>query len=487
MAEPMRYVLLLTLAAASRFLVLADFTIADLIAPDLQTSFHTTPTALLLARNAMPISLAIGIPLAVLLVEKAGLAKTYLAALVCFMTALLISASATSLDMFVIGRILQGVSTAVVSSQVFAVLWVFAPSRRLNQGVALVAGVGAVGMAAGPVLASLGGTGGKWRTIFIVLALAVSLLIPLAWFSLRRPMQAVSGIPEAGSYWGGSLFCGAWALLLTRWPEGSPLDSAWMRSTEVLLLIGLGLWLRNRRQGEDGPWRSSLFRAGFLIRFALFGAIATPSFFLVLYLRNQAGWSMEQAALMGVAMSAPMILGIPLSARLHRQISLPRLTSLCLVLIALAMLGWVWALGCHLVGLMLLCNSLIGISIGLLIPAITSKAMQAAGSSFALQSSGWLVLAEALGPMLGLASQSSLMLFVTGLFWRHARTEAKLPNAVMAIDLNRIQQALPLPYAGDQAIASQAFLHGLQSIYLCSAIILLATAFACKKLLQPSQ
>ena len=186
-------------------------------------------------------------------------------------------------------------------------------------------------------------------------------------------------------------------------------------------------------------------------------------------------------------MSAPMILGIPLSARLHRQISLPRLTSLCLVLVALAMLGWVWALGCHLVGLMLLCNSLIGISIGLLIPAITSKAMQAAGSSFALQSSGWLVLAEALGPMLGLASQSSLMLFVTGLFWRHARTEAKLPNAVMAIDLNRIQQALPLPYAGDQAIASQAFLHGLQSIYLCSALILLATAFACKKLLQQSQ
>jgi hypothetical protein len=55
------------------------------------------------------------------------------------------------------------------------------------------------------------------------------------------------------------------------------------------------------------------------------------------------------------------------------------------------------------------------------------------------------------------------------------------------MDLNRIQQALPLPNAGDQAIASQAFLHGLQSIYLCSALILLAIAFACKKLLQPAK
>ena len=110
----MRYLLLLTLAAASRFLVLADFTIADLIGTDQQTSFHTSPTALLLAHNAIPISLAIGIHLAVLFVEKAGLAKTYLAALVCFMGALLISANATSLNMLVISRILQGFSTAVV-------------------------------------------------------------------------------------------------------------------------------------------------------------------------------------------------------------------------------------------------------------------------------------------------------------------------------------------------------------------------------------
>ena len=257
-----------------------------------------------------------------------------------------------------------------------------------------------------------------------------------------------------------------------------------MRSTELLLLIGLGLWLRNRRQGEDGPWKSALFRAGFLIRFALFGAIATPSFFVVLYLRNQLGWSMEEAALIGVAMSAPMILGIPLSTRLLKQISLPRLASLCLPLMALAMFGWVWALAFHLVGLMLLCNGLVGMSIGLLIPAITSKAMQAAGSSFALQSSGWLVLAEALGPMLGLASQSNLLLFVTSFSWRNAMAIAKLPTAVMEINLNRIQQALPLPNAVNQAIASQAFLHGLQSIYLCSSLILLATAFACKKLLQ---
>jgi hypothetical protein len=54
-------------------------------------------------------------------------------------------------------------------------------------------------------------------------------------------MQAINRIPEAGSYWGGSLLCGLGTLLLTLWPEENLRDSAWMRTTEVLLLIGLEL------------------------------------------------------------------------------------------------------------------------------------------------------------------------------------------------------------------------------------------------------
>jgi hypothetical protein len=61
--------------------------------------------------------------------------------------ALLISANATNLDIFVIGRVVQELSKAVELSQVFVVLWVFAPSRLFNQAGALVAGVSAVGMA----------------------------------------------------------------------------------------------------------------------------------------------------------------------------------------------------------------------------------------------------------------------------------------------------------------------------------------------------
>ena len=484
MADSTRYLLLLVMAASSRFLVLADFAIADLIAPGLQSSFQTSPTTLLLARNAMPITLTIGIPLAVLLVGRIGLARTYLAALFCFMAALLISAHASSLQEFVIGRILQGFSTAVVSSQVFAVLWVFAPGHLLNRGVSLVAGVGAVGMTAAPLLASPGGNGDHWRSIFDVLALIVLLLIPLAWLCLRHPLQSVNRIREASPYWGGSLLCGTWALLLTQWPDGNVLNAPMFKGLALLLLVGVMIWLRNQPQHLDGPWRQRVFLAGFLIRFALFGAIATPSFFTILYLRNHLGWTMAQAALMGVAMSAPMLLTIPTSTRLLRLFSLSRLTALCLPLMASGLLGWVWALAGQRVLPMLLCNGLIGISIGLLIPASTARAMQAAGRGEALEASGWLVLAEALGPMLGLASLSKLMLFVTGALWLEAKGATHLSSTGMANALNRMQQALPLANAGDQRIATWAFVHGLQSIYLCAALILLATSLLCRRLMR---
>ena len=86
--------------------------------------------------------------------------------------------------------------------------------------------------------------------------------------------------------------------------------------------------------------------------------------------------------------------------------------------------------------------------------------------------------------MLGLACQSRLLLFVTGALWLQAKGLGQLSSGAMADDLDRIQQALPLSDAGDQGIASWAFLHGLQSIYLCSALILLATTWICRRLLR---
>ena len=487
MADSTRYVLLLAIAAAARFLVLADFMIADLIAPSLQSSFQTSPTTLLLARNAMPITVTIGIPLAVLLVGRVGLKTIYLAALACFVLALLISAHASNLAWFVVGRVLQGCATAIVSSQVFALLWVFAPRNLLNRGIALVAGMGAFGMTAGPILASLGGAGHHWRSIFDALAMVALLLIPLAWLSMGRPIQAVTPIQQATPYLGASLLFSTWALLLTPWPAGTALASAEFRSLDVITMVGLILWLRQRRQRQDGPWRQPMFLTGFLIRLALFGAIATPGFFTILYLQNQLSWSMSQAALMGAAVSAPMLLGIPLSSHLMRRLQLPRLIGFCLPLVAIGLLGWIWALEGQLVDLMVLCNGVIGIGIGLLIPATTTCAMQTAGRDNALDASGWLVLAEALGPMLGLASQSRILLNVTRSLWHQAMANDQLPAATIAIDLNHIQQALPLASTQDQQLAMRIFLHGLQSVYLCSSLIIAATAMACIRLLQSRQ
>lgn len=474
------------LAAATRYLVLADLTIADLIGADVQSTFATTPAQLLLARNAMPISLTLAIPLAVFLVSRAGLARSFLISLGGFAAALLLSSAAGNLSTFVLGRILQGFATAVVSSQTFALVQVYAPRSLLNRGVSLIAGVGALGLASGPLLASFVAGSGHWRWVFAALAAAVLLLLPVAWLALRQPLEPNAlPIRSARGFFAGSGCCAALALLLTRWPQGTLFDAAWMRGIEVLVAVLLGALLLRRRQHKGGTWDQPTYLVAFLVRLILFGVVATPGFFVVLYLRNQLGWTIEQAALLGVCLSAPMLFGIPLSTQLLRRFSLATLLRAGLLTMAVAMVSWSLALPLALPWLMLLSNGLLGLAIGLLVPAVTASGMRAAAPGHALAASAWLVLADSLGPMLGLAGQGALLLSVTASVWRQGASAAGMPAAQIAQGLDRVQQALPLLSA--PGLERAAFVQGLQAVYWSSALVLVLLALVSGRLLWPAR
>jgi len=383
-----RYGLVLALVAASRYVVLADLTIADLIGADLQTSFQTTPAQLLLARNAMPISLTMAIPLAVMLVSWLGLVRSFLFSLGAFATALLLSGTANSLSVFVLGRIMQGFATAVMSSQTFALVQVFVPRSMLTRGVALIAGVGAVGLATGPLLASVAVGPDQWRLVFGALAVVVLLLVPVAALVLSKPLEkSVSPIVGVRGFLTGSATCAALGLLLTRWPAGSVLDSPWMRGVELLLVILMGGALLTRLQCLAGTWAQPVFQMAFVVRLLLFGVMATPSFFLLLYLRNQLGWTSGQAALLGVSLSGPMLLGILLSSWLMRCLSLVGLLHTGLLAMALAMVGWSQVVPLAPLDFMVLSNALLGLAIGLLVPAVTASGLRAAAPGQGLAAS----------------------------------------------------------------------------------------------------
>ena len=482
MKPGVRYLLVLVLAAAARYVVLADLTIADLIGADLQAAFHTSPADLLLARNAMPISLTLAIPLAVLVVGRLGLASSFLISLGCFAAALLVSSTASNLGSFVLGRILQGLATAVVSSQTFALVQVFAPRSMLNRGVALIAGVGAVGLASGPLFASFVVGPGHWRLVFAALAGLVLLLMPVAALALRDPLERTELPSGTTGLLAGSGCCASLALLLTRWPAGSVLDAGWMRGLELLVFTLLGSGLVIRSQRAQGTWRQPTYKLAFLVRLVLFGVVATPGFFVVLYLRNQLDWTIEQAALLGMSLSGPMLLGIPLSSRLMRRFSLAGLLRAGLLTMVLGMVGWTVTLPLALTWAMVLSNGLLGLAIGVLIPAVTTAGMRAASPGQALAASAWLVLADSLGPMLALAGQGALLLAISGSAWRQGATAAGMPMTQIVQGLDRVQQALPVP--SELVLGRAAFVQGLQGVYLSSAIALVLLTLLCCRMLK---
>lgn len=436
-----RHLCVLLLIAASRYLVMADLTIADLIGVDLQMSFEATPAQLLLARNAMPISLTMAIPLAVLMANRFGLGRSVQLSLVCLAGGLLLAAKAGSITTFAIGRMLQGLATAVVSSQTFALIQIYLPQAWFNRGVSLTAATGAVGLATGPLLASFGTMAGHWRSIFLALAAAVMLLMLMACGLLKRPVEPVTGPPQHGVILiVGSGFCAALALVLTRWPMGNIVGTDWMRGLELLMVILFGSCLLMRWRQSQGSWSQQMFLLAFVVRLLLFGVVAAPNFFAVLFLRSQLGLSVEQTAWLCMAYSAALLLGIPLSNRLTSHVSLSHLIRIGFLLMVLSFLGWIQALAQGSALPMAVSNSLLGFAMGIQIPAVTAAGMRAAPPGCAVSASAWLILADSLGPMLGLACQGGLLVAI------------------------------------DPLLDQERFIVGLQGIFLSSAVVLVVAA-----------
>jgi hypothetical protein len=180
-----------------------------------------------------------------------------------------------------------------------------------------------------------------------------------------------------------------------------------------------------------------------------------------------------------------MLVGISLSGMIAQRCSLQLLLVASLSGIALGSLGWVAALPDVNIAGMLISNAISGVAIGVLIPAVTAVGVRAAPSGHTYTSSAWLVLADSLGPMLGFALQGGLLLAVAAWIWTRTAQPAGLRALEIHQWLPRVQQALPVP--ANAALAQNAFVAGLQSVYLSSIVLLLMLALASGRWLQAAK
>jgi EmrB/QacA subfamily drug resistance transporter len=189
----------LAVGSASSFLVYLDATIVNVAFPDVRASFSGTTLS-----GLSWILSAYGIVFAALLVpggrfaDVVGGRRLFLAGLAAFTAGSALCASAPSVPLLVAARVLQAAGGALLVPSAQLLIMAAHPPEQRMKVIGVLAGVGALAAALGPVLGGLMVDLGGWRLVFLV-----NLPIGLAALAAGRrmpqpPQRPVISRPDLG-------------------------------------------------------------------------------------------------------------------------------------------------------------------------------------------------------------------------------------------------------------------------------------------------
>ncbi len=319
-----------------------DFFGVTVALPEIGKDLHASTETLLWAMNAYLLAfVAVMIPVG-RLADIVGRRKVVLGGITLFIIGSALCGFAES-DTFLIGaRILQGVGGGTIfATSVSVVNNAFPPGER-PQALGIWSGVGLLGSALGPFVAGVLTEYASWRWFFFlnIPIGIVTALITIAAVEESKDETFVGGI----DWWGFITLVLGFPPLIFGIQQGA--QSGWA-SPEVIGGIAVGVFfivafvLIETRMKKRAPLvEFSLFRD---IRFAGASAIAflgnwqfgTILFFLTLYLQNVLDLSPNEAGIIFLVFSIPMVVMSPIGGRLVSRFGAQRLMSLGMALIAI--------------------------------------------------------------------------------------------------------------------------------------------------------
>ncbi len=185
---PRRYWAMLSVGLALTMSVM-DSSMANVALPSIAADLGITPTFAIWIVNAYLMAIMVTLlPLAAL-GEIVGYSRVYIGGIVLFTIASLVTALATSLEMLVVARILQGLGAAGVMSVNMAVVRFIFPLERIGRGIGLNAFIIAVSAAAGPTVASIILAVAPWPWLFAVNVPIGIFAIIIGWYALPQSIR----------------------------------------------------------------------------------------------------------------------------------------------------------------------------------------------------------------------------------------------------------------------------------------------------------
>lgn len=297
--------------------------------PEIQRELGTTTSMVTWVLTGFLLSASVATPILGRLGDMFGKERMLLVALGGLWLGTLVAALATSIEVLIAGRLIQGVGGAVFPLS-FGIIRDEFPAARVPTGIAMVSAIMGIGAGAGIVLAGpiVDGLSYHWLFWFPLVAITIALAMTLR-FVPESPVKTPGRIN-----WTGAFLLSGWLVSLL-YGISRASDWGWL-SPAFLGMMGLaavlaGLWARNELRADEplidmrmlqqrGVWTTNL--TGLLLGFGMFG-----SFVLIPQLAQLPestgygfGASVTQSGLFMLPTTVMMLLVSPIAGRLTEKV-----------------------------------------------------------------------------------------------------------------------------------------------------------------------
>jgi EmrB/QacA subfamily drug resistance transporter len=403
-----RWVALIVLAAA-QFMVFLDETVVNVALPSIKTDLGFTQAGLAWVVNAYMLAFGGLLLLGGRIADLYGRRRVFLAGTALFGIASLLDGLATSPQLLVAARGLQGVGAALATPAALALITsLFPAGAERVRALSIWGALSGLGFAVGILLGGIVTDLASWRWVFLInvpIAVVSLVIVPRFVTDSRAPSRPRFDVPGAISLTAGM------STLVYSFLNAA---SAGWGAAQTLILLTIALTLLAAFGVIESRAAAPLIPPGLMrnrrtlvpnaVQFLLGGALISSFFLLTLYLQQVLRYTPLQAGIGYIPLAAGVATATALANRWVRTQGPPRLAAAGLTLAAagLLILAHAPVQGSYLLNV-LPALALLGIGAGFAFVSITTAAMATVDESVAGIASALLSTAVMLGGSLGLA------------------------------------------------------------------------------------
>ncbi|WP_406105657.1 MFS transporter [Streptomyces sp. NBC_01003] len=418
--------------ATGMLMTVLDGSIVTVAMPAIQSDLGFTPAGLSWVVNAYLIAFGSLLLLAGRLGDLVGRKRLFLAGTVVFTAASLLAGVATSPELLIAARFLQGVGSALASAVSLGILvTLFTEPRERARAIAVFSFTGAAGASIGQVLGGVLTDALSWHWIFFInlpIGLA-ALAVAVPALPRDRGLGLRAGADTAGALLvTGGLMLGIYSVVKVEeygWTSARTLGTG-----AVAALLLAGFFVRQARARTPlmplRILRSRSVAGANLVQMLMVAALFSFQILVALYLQNVLGYDAAEtglAMLPAAAVIGAVSLGV--SARLGARFG-ERNVLLTGIVLLIGVLGLLTRVPVHAhYATDILPVMFLAAGFGLALPALTSLGMSGASEADAGLASGLFNTTQQIGMAVGVAVLSTLAASRTRSLTAHGATRAE--------------------------------------------------------------